>query len=60
MLPDGAPLLGPTPLGGLFINLGHGSTGWAMSCGSGRVVADIVTGHTPEIPLDGLTLERYR
>jgi len=60
MLPDGAPLLGPTPVDGLFLNLGHGSTGWAMACGSGRVVADVVVGRTPEIPLDGLTLERYR
>ncbi len=60
MLPDGAPLLGPTPVSGLFLNLGHGSTGWAMACGSGRVVADVVTGREPEIALDGLTLQRYR
>lgn len=60
MLPDGAPLVGATPVRGLFLDLGHGSTGWAMACGSGRVVADIVAGRTPEISLDGLTLERYR
>ncbi|MCL4747751.1 MAG: D-amino acid dehydrogenase [Burkholderiaceae bacterium] len=60
MLPDGAPLLGVTPVKGLFLNLGHGSTGWAMACGSGRVVADVVAGRAPEITLDGLTLERYR
>jgi D-amino-acid dehydrogenase len=60
MLPDGAPLLGPSPLKGLFLNLGHGSTGWAMACGSARVLADVLEGVTPEIDLDGLTLERYR
>ena len=60
MTPDGAPLLGPSGIDGLWINLGHGSTGWAMSLGSGRVVADLITQREPEIDLDGLTLERYR
>ena len=59
MLPDGPPLLGATPVAGLFLDVGHGSTGWAMSCGSGKLVADVVTGRTPEISLEGLTLERY-
>jgi D-amino-acid dehydrogenase len=60
MTPDGAPLLGPTAIGRLWLNLGHGSTGWAMSMGSGRVVADLVTQRKPGIDLDGLTLARYR
>ena len=59
MLPDGPPLLGPTPVSNLFLNLGHGSTGWAMACGSARVVADIVAGAKPQIDLEGLTLERF-
>ncbi|MFC4200492.1 D-amino acid dehydrogenase [Candidimonas humi] len=59
MTPDGPPLMGATPVPGLYINLGHGSTGWAMSMGSGRVVADLATGQQPEIDLSGLTLERY-
>lgn len=60
MLPDGPPLLGKTPIGNLYLNLGHGSTGWAMACGSGQVVADIVANRPPEIDTEGLTLERYR
>jgi D-amino-acid dehydrogenase len=36
------------------------STSWAMSMGSGRVVADLITRRPPEIDLDGLTLDRYR
>ena len=60
MLPDGPPLLGTTPVQGLYLNVGHGSTGWAMACGSARVVADVIAGREPEIALDGLTLERYR
>lgn len=59
MLPDGPPVLGATPLPGIFLNVGHGSTGWAMACGSGRVLADVISGQTPEIDLNGLTLARY-
>jgi D-amino-acid dehydrogenase len=59
MLPDGAPVLGATRHPRLFANVGHGSTGWTMAAGSGRVVADVVTGRKPEIDLDGLTLARY-
>jgi D-amino-acid dehydrogenase len=59
MLPDGPPVLGRTPVAGLFLNVGHGSSGWAMACGSARIVADLVTGHAPAIDLDGLTLDRF-
>ncbi|WP_175978332.1 D-amino acid dehydrogenase [Burkholderia sp. BCC1047] len=59
MTPDGPPLLGASGIEGLWLNVGHGSTGWAMSMGSGKVVADLVTGRAPEIDLAGLTLARY-
>jgi D-amino-acid dehydrogenase len=59
MLPDGPPVLGPTPFPNLFLNVGHGSTGWAMACGSARIVADLIAGRSPEIDLEGLTLDRY-
>ena len=60
MLPDGPPVLGSTPIQGLHLNLGHGSCGWAMACGSARVLADLLAGREPAIDLDGLTLQRYR
>jgi len=59
MLPDGAPLLGATPVPNVYINIGHGSTGWTMAAGSGKVVSDIVSGQAPDIDMDGLTLARY-
>ncbi len=59
MLPDGPPVLGASPVSNLFLNTGHGSTGWVMACGSGKVVTDIVRGATPEIDLEGLTIARY-
>jgi D-amino-acid dehydrogenase len=60
MTPDGTPVIGPTRYANLFLNTGHGTLGWTMSCGSGRAVADAVLGRTPEISFDGLTAARYR
>ena len=59
MLPDGPPVLGATPHPRVFVNLGHGSTGWAMAAGSGKIVTDVVMQRTPDIDLEGLTLARY-
>lgn len=58
MLPDGPPVLGATGIPGVWINLGHGSSGWALSCGSARVVADLMGGRAPEVNIDGLGIER--
>lgn len=59
MLPDGPPLLGATPVRNVYVNIGHGSTGWTMAAGSGKIVADIVSGQAPDIDMDGLTVARY-
>ena len=59
MLPDGAPLLGETPIRNLYVNIGHGACGWAMAAGCGRILADVISGRAPEIDMDGLTLSRY-
>lgn len=57
--PDGPPVIGPTRYANLFLNTGHGTLGWTMACGSGRVVADIISGRAPDIDLAGLTIDRY-
>jgi D-amino-acid dehydrogenase len=59
MTPDGTPVIGPTRYPNLFLNTGHGTLGWTMACGSGRAVADLVTGVEPDISFDGLTAQRY-
>jgi D-amino-acid dehydrogenase len=59
MTPDGPPILGVTRYDNLFLNTGHGTLGWTMACGSGRVLAEIVSGMAPSIDLNGLTLARY-
>lgn len=58
--PDGPPILGPTSYPNLHLNTGHGSFGWTMACGSGRVLADLLAGRRPGIDTDGLTIARYR
>lgn len=58
MLPDGAPLVGASGVPGLWLNLGHGASGWALSCGSARALADLMGGKAPEMDLNGLGIER--
>jgi len=59
MTPDGTPVIGKTPFKNLFINTGHGTLGWTMSTGSGKLIADIVSGNETAISLDGLEMSRY-
>jgi D-amino-acid dehydrogenase len=59
MTPDGTPVIGPTKLQNLFLNTGHGTLGWTMACGSGRLLADLVTGHRPNIEHADLAISRY-
>jgi D-amino-acid dehydrogenase len=60
MRPDGPPVLGASDIVGVWPDLGHGSSGWALVCGSARVVADAVAGRPSAIELDGLGIERLR
>ncbi|WJH38025.1 D-amino acid dehydrogenase (plasmid) [Aliirhizobium terrae] len=59
MTPDGTPVIGATNVGGLFLNTGHGTLGWTMSCGSARVISDVVSGKRPEIDATDLAVARY-
>ncbi len=58
MTPDGPPYLGRTAVANLILSLGQGSNGWTQACGCGRIIADIVSGRSPEIDLEGYGLER--
>ena len=60
MTPDSTPVIGHTHFQNLFINAGHGTLGWTMACGSGKLIADLVTGHKTEISTDGLDISRYQ
>jgi D-amino-acid dehydrogenase len=54
MTPKGPPMLGPTPVPGLYLNTGHGSMGWTQAAGSAQILADVLAGREPAIDLDGL------
>lgn len=59
MTPDGTPILGETRYRGLYLNTGHGTLGWTMSVGSGRYISDLISGRTPAIDTEGLSISRY-
>ena len=59
MTPDGPPVIGGTKLSNLYLNTGHGTLGWTMACGSGRVLADIMSGRKPDIDVGELAVTRY-
>jgi D-amino-acid dehydrogenase len=60
MLPDGPPIIGASAIPGLWLNLGHGSSGWTLSCGSARALADQILGHEPEVDMQGYDLGRLK
>lgn len=59
MTPDSTPIIGATRFKNLFLNTGHGTLGWTMACGSGKLISDIVLSHQTEISTEGLSLQRY-
>ncbi|ESK41321.1 D-amino acid dehydrogenase small subunit [Acinetobacter nectaris CIP 110549] len=60
MTPDSTPIIGATKYNNLFLNTGHGTLGWTMACGSGKLISDIVLNQTPDISIEGLSLQRYQ
>jgi D-amino-acid dehydrogenase len=59
MTPDGTPVVGRSPIANLFLNTGHGTLGWTMAAGSGRVLADTLDGRRTEIEAADLGYARY-
>ncbi len=57
--PDGTPIVGATRYRNLFLNTGHGTLGWTMACGSGRLLADLIARKQPQISAEGLDISRY-
>jgi len=62
LTPSNVPYIGKTKFSNLFLNTGHGSLGWTMGCGSGRAIADIVSGLHPEVDFafTGMTLRKNK
>ena len=60
MTPDGTPIVGATDIANLYLNTGHGTLGWTMSFGSGRLLADIISGNKTGISYEDLSIHRYK
>lgn len=60
MTPDGTPIVGETRFKNLYLNTGHGTLGWTMACGSGQLIADLISDNTPAIPFSDLSVARYQ
>jgi D-amino-acid dehydrogenase len=54
------PIIGKTPISNLYLDTGHGTLGWTMACGSGKALADLISGREPEIDMTGLGLDRFQ
>ncbi|WP_428424179.1 FAD-dependent oxidoreductase [Methylibium sp.] len=58
-LPDELPLVGPSPRPGVWLNLGHGGSGWTLACGSARLLADQIAGRVPAFDPKAFDATRY-
>jgi D-amino-acid dehydrogenase len=58
--PDGTPIVGASGIAGLYLNTGHGTLGWTMSCGSAAVIADIMSDDKTAIDSQDLSIKRYK
>ena len=47
--PNNIPYVGKTKYGNLFLNTGHGTLGWTLACGSGKLLSDIINGRRNDI-----------
>ena len=56
---DGVPIIGPTPIGNLWLNTGHGHLGWTMAAGSGQLLSDLMTGGSPGVDPEDYALARF-
>jgi D-amino-acid dehydrogenase len=54
--PGGAPIIGATRYGNLWLNVGHGALGFTFACGTAKLLAGALRGETPPFALDGLRL----
>jgi D-amino-acid dehydrogenase len=47
--PTNIPFIGRTRIAGLWVNAGHGTLGWTHGAGSGKAIAELISGQRPEL-----------
>jgi D-amino-acid dehydrogenase len=60
MTPDGTPIIGATPVHGLYLNAGHGTYGWTLACGSAQLLADVIAQRPSVLNPDAYALDPAR
>jgi D-amino-acid dehydrogenase len=60
LTPSNVPYIGKSRISNLFLNTGHGTLGWTMGCGSGRAIADIVSGRRPDVDFEFIGVPHER
>ena len=60
LTPSNVPYIGKTKISNLFLNTGHGTLGWTMGCGSGRAIAEIVSGRMPDVDFAFTGMKRHK
>ncbi len=60
MLPDGPPVIGASGVPGIWLNTGHGSSGWALACSSARLVADAIADRPLALDASRFSPRRWR
>ncbi len=56
MTPTGIPYMDKTRTPGLYASVGHGHMGWTMAPGSARLMADLIAGTKPALPMENFAL----
>ena len=58
--PTNIPYIGKTPVGRLWVNAGHGTLGWTHGAGSGKAMAELISGEVPAIAFGFYGFDRSR
>jgi sarcosine oxidase subunit beta len=58
--PDASPIIGTTPVKGLYFNCGWGTGGFKATPGSGHIFADTVANDRPHPIAEPFSLERFK
>lgn len=59
-LPDGLPVVGPSGLEGIWLNLGHGGEGWALACGSAILLSEQMQGKACSMDVSAFQVNRMQ
>src|SRR5690606_27495150 len=48
--PSNCPVIRRSKVSNVWLNTGHGSLGWTLSCGAAQLIGDLICGRKPAVP----------